>query len=225
MPRRSYPSSSLAAAVRAHLGLTQAELARFIGISREHLANHEAGRKDLGEAPRHRLWVLARLLPPPDGQGPPAPAFALGTEADEAAPSTDLPGPLDPAPIRARLRRCRFWITKARFDLGQRKRPAEGHARRRWAVQVLRAAWLPPTDPAALPAPGRLAYPLATPDPVADAHWLARLAADTAAAPVPLSATERALRLVRLRLLEAEAVALEALLAEAGALAPESAQE
>jgi len=195
MPRRSYPSSSLAFAVRAHLGLTQAELGRFIGVSREQIANHEAGRKDLSSAPRHRLWVLARLLPPPDGQGPPAPAF---TETEDT--------PLDPAPLQARLRRCRFYLAKINYELGQLQRPSEQHARRCWAVGVLQAAWAPD-------APPLLAYPLATPDLVADARWLVRLAGDVAAAPPPLTPAERTLRLARLRGLEAEVAALEAALA------------
>jgi transcriptional regulator with XRE-family HTH domain len=206
MPRRSYPSPSLSAAVRAHLGLTQAELARFVGVSRQLIASEEAGTRFLHGAPRHRLWVLARLLPPPDGHGPPAPAFALGTDADDSAPAPDLPGLLDEAPLRARLRRCRFYIIKARYELGQRQRPAESHARRRWAVGVLQAAWQAPVAPP-------LSYPLATPDPVADPRWLVRFAADTAAAPPPLTPAGRALRLARLRGLEAEAATLEAQLA------------
>jgi len=59
MPRRSFPSLSLSAAVRTHFGLTQAELSRFISVSRTHLAMVEAGRKDLGSIPRHRLWAGA----------------------------------------------------------------------------------------------------------------------------------------------------------------------
>ena len=60
MPRRAYPSHTLAAAVRAQFGRTQAELAAFIGVSRSHLAMHEAGRKTLGPGPDQRLQVLAR---------------------------------------------------------------------------------------------------------------------------------------------------------------------
>ncbi|WP_046244103.1 helix-turn-helix domain-containing protein [Hymenobacter terrenus] len=214
MARRSHPSPSLAAAVRTNFALTQAELARFMGVSRALVSAVEAGHKEFSEGPRHRLWVLARQLAPPDGQGPPAPAFALGTDPDDPAPATDLPGPLDPAPIEARLRRCRFLVVKARFELNQRHQPAHNYARRRWAVQVLRAALLPPGTVGAAPtAPGRLAYPGATPDPVADGRWLDRLALDTKAASVPLTTTQRALRLVRLHVLETEVKALEALLA------------
>ena len=71
MSRRAFASTSLAAAVRAHFGLSQAELAAFVGTSRSHLAEVEAGRKALGPRPDQRLQVLARQLPPPDGQGPP----------------------------------------------------------------------------------------------------------------------------------------------------------
>lgn len=194
MPRRSYPSLSLAAAVRLHFGLTQVELARFLGVSRQLITAVEAGRKTLGSIARHRLWVLARLLPPPDGQGPPAPAFT----ADDGA--------LDPAPLLARLRRCRFYLAKITYELGLLQRPGQQHARRRWAVGVLQAAWAPG-------APPPHTYPLATPDPLADARWLTRLAGDVAAAPPPLPPAERALRLARLRGLEAEVAALEAALA------------
>ena len=71
MPRRAHPSRSLSAAVRAHFGLSQAELAAFIGVSRAHLGLAEAGTKTRGPAPDQRLQVLARQLPPPDGLGPP----------------------------------------------------------------------------------------------------------------------------------------------------------
>ncbi len=58
MPRRAFPSPTLAAAVWAYFGLSQAELAAFIGRRRSHLADVEAGRKQLG--PDQRLQVLAR---------------------------------------------------------------------------------------------------------------------------------------------------------------------
>ncbi|MDQ2773267.1 MAG: helix-turn-helix domain-containing protein, partial [Bacteroidota bacterium] len=75
MSRRAYPSRSLSAAVRVHFGLSQAELATFLGVSRTLVARAEAGTKAFGPGPDQRLQVLARQLPPPDGLGPPAPAF------------------------------------------------------------------------------------------------------------------------------------------------------
>ena len=82
---RAFPSATLAAAVRAHFGLTQAELAAFVGVSRPGLAAAEAGRKPLGPGPDQRLQVLARQLPPPDGHGPPAAAFAEAAAATASA--------------------------------------------------------------------------------------------------------------------------------------------
>lgn len=110
MPRRSYISPTLAAAVRTHFKLTQAELARFVGVSRAHLAYVKAGRKDLAETPCHRLWVLARSLPPPAGQGPPAPL----------ADTPEVPSSLAPGPVQARLQRARFYLLTARYELAQR---------------------------------------------------------------------------------------------------------
>lgn len=61
--------------MRAYFSLTQAAQARFVGVSRAHLAMVEAGRKALG--PGRRLYALARHLRPPAGSGPPAPPFTL----------------------------------------------------------------------------------------------------------------------------------------------------
>ena len=109
MSRRAYPSRTLAAAVRTHFGLTQAELAAFVGVSRSHLAMHEAGTKTPG--PDQRLQVLARQLPPPDGLGPPAPgsatsyrsATSASTAASGAAVSAVGPCPVGLAALAARI--------------------------------------------------------------------------------------------------------------------------
>jgi hypothetical protein len=117
------------------------------------------------------------------------------------AEAPELPDALDPGPVQARLKRARFYLAKCRFELTQRHAWARQHARRRWALDVLRTAL-------AAPAPG-LPYLGAPPDPVGDLHWLARLVADTAAAPVPLTATKRALLLGQVAGLEAEIMVLE----------------
>lgn len=209
MPRRSYSAHSLPATIRAHFGLTQAELARFVGVSREQLANAEAGRRALSDGPEHRLWVLARQLPPPSGKGPKAPVFATGAAEADLAP--DLPGVLDPNPLRSRLRRCRFYAVKARYELDQRGQWAQSYARRRWAVEVLRPAL---TTPEVAPAGTLPSWFGATPDPAADLHWLEGLVIHLAATTVPLTPTQRALLLARLRALDAEIAALEEILAE-----------
>ncbi|GAA4350419.1 hypothetical protein GCM10023185_08090 [Hymenobacter saemangeumensis] len=200
MGRPCYPSPTLAAAVRAHFGLNQDELARFVGVSRAQLANVEAGRRELAEAPRYRLWVLARQLPPPDGLGPAAPDFA-------ARHDSPLLSAADTQLLQKRLDHCRYLLTKARYELGQEDDPARHAARRRWAVAVLRPAL------AALPdAASAARWPGATPNPPADLHWLAGLETHTQAAPPPLSPGQHVLAQARLHALEAEAAALQAAL-------------
>jgi transcriptional regulator with XRE-family HTH domain len=82
--------------VRAHFGLSQAELAAFVGASRPLISAVEAGRKNLGPGPDQHLQVLARQLPPPDGLGPPVPAF---TDEDPPAPTAAGPPPRPLAPL------------------------------------------------------------------------------------------------------------------------------
>lgn len=222
MPRRSRPTASptLAAAVRQHFALSQAELAAFVGVSQQALAAVEAGRKNLGPGPDQRLQVLARQLPPPDGQGPPPPAFA-----DEPAPAAGAapaaPPPLAPAEgaaLRRRLARCQWLRTRLLFETQQQRQPGQArHLRRLWAVQVLGPLlahplpvpdWLAPGGPA-LPLP---AYPLATPDAARDTHWLDGLARRLAATPAPLPPPAAALARARLAGLNAEIQELTAAL-------------
>jgi transcriptional regulator with XRE-family HTH domain len=218
MPRRAFPSTSLAAAVRAHFGLSQAELAAFVGISRPQLALVEAGRKNLGPGPDQRLQVLARQLPPPDGLGPPAPAFG---ETGDGAPAQPTPDPAPAlAPLRRRLARCRWLRTRLAHELSARQQPGQArHQRRLWAVQTLGPAlaqplpvpdWRAPGGPA-LPLPP---YPLATPDAPRDSYWLSGLALRLAATPAPLPPAA-ALARARLAGLDAEIQALEAALGPA----------
>ncbi|WP_400191429.1 hypothetical protein [Hymenobacter sp. B81] len=202
MPRRSVFASSLAAAVRAHFALTQQELAHFVGVSRALLASAETGRRQLPEAAEHRLWVLARHLPPPDGQGPAAPDFT----AEPAAPAAAGFSAAEAAPLHQRRQRLRFYVAKLRFELNQRGSGQRGHARRRWALAALRPLLAAPDQPGA---DGRLRWPGATPEAARDLHWLDGLTLRTAAAPVPLSPAERLRRLARLRGLEAELAVLD----------------
>lgn len=151
--------------MRAHFGLSQAELAAFVGISRPQLALVEAGRKNLGPGPDQRLQVLARQLPPPDGHGPPAPAF------DDDANSTTPLAAGEQAALAQRLRRCQWLRTKLAYQVDQQRQPGQArHQRRLWAVQVLGPAlavpdWLALGGPA-LPLPP---YPLAPLTPPATA--------------------------------------------------------
>jgi len=210
MPRRALPSHTLAAAVRQHFGLTQAELAAFVGTSQQLLAAVEAGRKQFGPGPDQRLQVLARQLPPPDGMGLPAPAF----DGD-----ADGPSPLvadEQAALAQRLRRCQWLRTQLAYQVAEQRQPGQDrHRRRLWAVQVLGPAlaaplpmpdWLAPGGPA-LPLPP---YPLATPDAARDTHWLSGLALRLAATTAPLPPGAAALARARLAGLDAEILALTA---------------
>ena len=213
MPRRAYPSRTLAAAVRAHFGLTQAELAAFVGISRPQLALVETGRKQLGPGPDQRLQVLARQLPPPDGLGPPPPDFGDDDAAGSGGPAGYAPPALaadERAALGQRLARCQWLRTQLLHTLAARRQPAQArHQRRLWAVRVLGPAlgqplpvpdWLAPGGPA-LPLPP---YALATPDAARDTHWLAGLALRLAATTPPLPPGAAVLARARLAGLEAE---------------------
>ncbi|UOQ53578.1 helix-turn-helix domain-containing protein [Hymenobacter cellulosivorans] len=215
MPRRATTANTLAAAVRRHFGLTQAELAAFVGVSQQQLARAEAGRKQLGPGPDQRLQVLARQLPPPDGIGPAAPAFG-----DEAPPPDPAEAAEGLAALRQRLARCQWLRTKLAYQVGQQRQPNQARLqRRRWAVQVLgpllaaplpRPDWLAPGGPA-LPLPP---YPQATPDAARDTHWLQGLALRLAATTAPLSLAAAALARARLAGLDAEIQELTAAILE-----------
>ncbi|MBO2012698.1 helix-turn-helix domain-containing protein [Hymenobacter negativus] len=206
MPRRSLYSNAPDVDLRAHFGLTQAELGRFLGVTAAQVGHVEAGRNAWSVVALRRLRLLEWLMPPADGGlGPEPPAWA--TAVPVALP--ELPGGLDAMVLQQRLREVHFQAIKARYELGKRHKLVRAHARRQWGVAVLRALLAPAVGKAPTPAP-------VVSSPVFDAEavgrWLATLQADAAAAPVPLTPTQQALLTLRLRLLEEEAAALEALL-------------
>ncbi|MCB2408210.1 helix-turn-helix domain-containing protein [Hymenobacter lucidus] len=216
MSRRAYPSNTLAAAVRRHFGLTQVELAAFVGVSQQQLARVEAGRKQLGPGPDQRLQVLARQLPPPDGHGPGAPAFT-----DDEAPAAERAEAAEGlAALRQRLARCQWLRTDLAYQIGQQRQPGQQrHQRRQWAVRVLgpllaaplpQPDWLAPGGPAR-PLPP---YPQATPDAARDTHWLQGLALRLAATTPPLPPAAAALARARLAGLDAEIQELTAAMGE-----------
>ena len=226
MARPSRHSTTLPALVRRHFGLTQHELAQYLGVSRQMVAAVEAGRVHLSEGPLNRLMQLARHRPPPDGTGPVPPTFALGAEP-AVAPTEPPPGALDHDALRWRLRQCRVYALQARFALERQHGPAAQHARRHWAAAVLAHALATPppadaTEPLArlVNTLAELGRPGATPDPARDLYWLEGVALNTAAVPVALTPTARVLRLARLRGLEAEAAALAETLGETHDQAP-----
>ena len=202
MPRRALPSNSAEAALRAHFGLTQAELGRFLGVTAAQVGHVEAGRNAWSATAAGKLRLLEWLLPPADGGvGPEPPGW-------EAADLPELPGSLDSRALRRRLRDVRFQAVKIRYDLEQRHKRARAEARRRWGVAVLRNLLAPAAGQ--VPPPAVVSSPAFNAEAVG--RWLAMLEADAAAAPTALTPTQQALLALRLRLLEEEAAALEALL-------------
>ncbi|WP_400193044.1 helix-turn-helix domain-containing protein [Hymenobacter sp. B81] len=199
------PSNTLEAAIRAHFGLAQAELARYLGVSASLVAKVEAGRRRPSRPVEQRLTRLGDLLPPPTGQGPVAPRFAAAPLPPP--PVVELPdfgAALPLAPLRWRQAQVLAQASRLRWQLHQAGKGAALQQRREWGLAQLQAA----LGPAALP------------DPAEQAHvgrWLAVLAADVqAAAPTPAARAAQALAVLRLLTLDAEAAALAPLVAAAG---------
>ncbi|GAA3944681.1 hypothetical protein [Hymenobacter algoricola] len=199
IPPRSF-SPTLAAELRQYYALTQAELARWLGLSVRQVQAVEAGRREFSPAANDRLTELRFRMRP---LGPPLPM-------PEALPP--LPPPTAYTVVRAertralrrrRVRRCRHLARLLAFQLETLDLQDTALLRRRQALVALGLA-------AATP-------PLGAPptyDLGPDAAWLAHLAANTAALPPRPDALARAhLRLRHRQLLE-EARELEQLLAE-----------
>ncbi|MFD2784938.1 hypothetical protein [Hymenobacter rubripertinctus] len=183
-------STHLAAEVRRFFSLSPAELGRYLGVPAMQVAHVEAGRRGLTTRAESRLLTLAQLLPLPHGAGAP---LELPVRPAEALPGD---GEAATGPLTARLRRCDYLAARARFELENQQQRTAAAARRRAALVRLRADLLAAT-PAAPPDPAF--------DPAHAARWLARLTADTAAAPAPPTAAELTLLAVRLAALEFEA--------------------
>ena len=140
------PSNTPAATVRAHFGLSQAELAGFLGVSREQLAYVEAGQRGLLPEAERRLRRLVRLLSATEV--PVLPAVAVA--------------PANPAPLRKRLRRCRHLAAQVRYELETRAIRQQTLTHRQQGLAQLHAGLLAvPPDPAA--------------DPARELSWLAQL--------------------------------------------------
>jgi hypothetical protein len=129
-------NAPLLRALRAHFGLTQAELAGWLGLGRSLLGMVEIGSEQL---PRHawpwlRPWQAALATAPPEE--PSAPELPL----------PPVPG-TGPAAVLARLAECHYQARR----LGQQHAALlAGHhlARRRLAAGPLLLAALPPPFPA-----------------------------------------------------------------------------
>ncbi|MBT2558532.1 helix-turn-helix transcriptional regulator [Hymenobacter sp. ISL-91] len=186
MPQKAIPSNTLAAAVRAYLGLTQEQLADYLGVSRGQVAHVEAGRRPLRAEAACLLRRLAALLPLPDLVG--------GANIEAVNKQTALP----PAekPLLRRWAKCRWQLANLQQRLDQSEKQAE---------LALRWQALPATTPEP---------PTKAPDEAAIRRdrllreW-ATMAADALA---PATVAERQLLMLRIQFLAAEARALEKLL-------------
>jgi transcriptional regulator with XRE-family HTH domain len=192
MPRRSYPSTNPFAQVRAYYGITQRELAAYLGITEPTLNHLEANRRVPARAVLERLAPLAQQMQP--------------AATDAPLPTAPTAGRPDPGPLAARRAACLYHAGNLRWQL--RHLPERARTAARWAQALpgLRAA-LPPAD-APAPAPTdlearreavRLAY-------VRDFLDLQATALD------PATLSQWHLLHLRAEALEAEAAALAALL-------------
>jgi hypothetical protein len=206
MGRRSYPTNSLESLVRLHFGLSQVELGRYLGISGRQVGNLEVGTRESTSAVNKRLFVLADLLPAPEGRGPEPPSFKVPElpPAPAATLLATLPdfGVVAPGPLRKRQLKTLSQSNLLRWALYKAGQAAARQSRRQWALAVLQAGFatldLPPAERARVD------------------RWLPLLADEiNANAPDDTTAATQALRVVRLLALEAEAVALGQLLGPA----------
>ncbi|GAA4356794.1 hypothetical protein GCM10023185_20940 [Hymenobacter saemangeumensis] len=139
MPRRAAPSTHLLARIRAWFGLTQAELALYLGVSPELVNAVEAGRRALTSA------LLAALLPLTSQ----LPAAAGPEEASDAAGENPSQLPPDAAELDFRRRVCQQQAAR----IGQELAALATQARvaRHWAqaLPVLQQAVAAPSVPTA----------------------------------------------------------------------------
>ena len=196
---RHVPTATLLVAARQHYGLTQAEVARYLGLTTEQVRSAELGRRRLGPAAQRRLDPLLDHLPPPRSSGRPLPELP--------------PAPVPPlstaqaAELRARLRRVRHVAQELEATLAWAIRTRAAHHGQRQGLAALRAALLPDLardGPSPLP-------PDPHTDPAQAAAWLDWLETAAARQP-PAAAPLAAYQALRLRLLHEEAAGLAALL-------------
>jgi DNA-binding XRE family transcriptional regulator len=201
MPRHPASLDTVAAAVRQHFGLGQAELAQWLGMSAASAGHIETGLRSLSPAAAEALAPLVAQLPAP---GAAAPVLRLAS-AGPAAPTLALGQP-DAEPLAARLDYCQHHARRLRRALAPLEAQAATAARWAAALPALRAALPPDPGPAHEP-DAATAWPA----------WLTWhrhrwLAQRPTALPPDLSARYHLLRL-QAEVLDAEAAALAALLA------------
>jgi len=206
MPRFTCSAApdTIVIAVRQYFGLSQQEIAIWLGVTPAQAAHLETGRRNISPATAEALAPLLRQLPAP---GPATGAGALRLASARPAPPALALAPPEAAPLAARLDYCRHHARQRRRQLRPLEQQAATAARWAAALPALRAA-LPP-DPG----------PHAEPDPATDwPGWLTWfrhrwLAARPTALPPAASARYHLLRL-QAEALEAEAGALAGLLGQ-----------
>lgn len=172
--------SSPVRAFRTQLGLSQAELARYLGVSRELVGHVEAARRELPPAADQRLTGLLMLLPAPLGLAPTGAPPLSPVEADPAALVR---------PLRARLRACRHEAARLRFQLEDFQNRATAARQCLHIVPALLADLPPGADH--------------------DRLWLTTLAADATATLRRCGAPAQTLLTLRLAVLDYEAITIE----------------
>ena len=185
-------STNYLRALRRHFGLSQSELAHYLGVDRTLLAHAEAGRRTLPGAAALQSLPLLCLLPPPHGS---APADPLPPDPAETTPKT-----LDA--LQWRLRVCRHEAAMLVYRL-ELQLPRLQAARQRRTLPTRLAALPPPAPlPVGLPAPARLPNP----------RWAESMAESATADLARFGVQTRALLEARRAGLLAEAVYLEGVL-------------
>lgn len=215
MPSRPVPTC-LVARVRDWFGLTQAELALYLGISPPLVRDLETERRALTPAVRAALLPLLLQLPLPGTTAPPETPAALGAPLPSGTPAPDA------ADLGFRRRECLYGAARLLERADALAAPA--HLAGRWAAA--RPALLPneagtgpdpaadPDTPAAQALAAALAQAADPTDPARardHARWLRGWLAARAQPPSPAEVT----RYHRLRARAAGLLAEAAALAEA----------
>ena len=187
MPRRSAPSVSLVARVRAWFGLRQAELALFLGVSPALVQHLESGQRALTAGVVQALAPL--LLHLPATLAAPEPAASL-------PPGTTVP---ESAELDFRRRVCLQQAARCRAELASLAQQA--HVAQRWAQALPALLAAAPPDPATTEA-----------DAIELAAWRTGWLHRRARPLPPEAATRWHLLAARATALEAEAAVLAAAL-------------
>jgi transcriptional regulator with XRE-family HTH domain len=190
LPDFMHNSDSILRAIRTHFGLSQDELAQYLGIDRSLLTHIEADRRPLPMVATWRMLPLLSLMPPPHGSGP----AHLPPDPAESTAKT-LHG------LQSRLEVCRAEAQKLTLAMAQQL-PRLQAARQRRTLPA-RLAVLPPRAP--LPGlPNEPSMP--------NLAWAARMAENAVPDLTRFGVPARALSEARLAGLQAEIAHLEAAL-------------